>query len=102
MTEKTKATGMKLEPECEIRRGEISATIFVRQAPTGYLYRTYSLSRCWQSVANGRPQQGSSFFDGNEDDLVATIKAASDHIRAKNNGLADQDTEEPAIDPTAD
>jgi len=97
MSDKKKTTGSKLKPEKEIRCGDVIASIYQRQSNAGYSYRDFTLTRCWTSLASGKESHGSSYYAENERDLVAAIQAASNHIRAKNGGHAEQDSEGSAI-----
>lgn len=98
MSDKKKTTGAKVEPEEEIRCGDVIASIYRRQSNAGYSYRDFTLTRCWTSLASGKESRGSSYYPENVRDLVAAIKAASDHIKAKNGGHADHVAEDPTID----
>ncbi len=97
MSDKKKTTGVKVEPEEEIRCGDVIASIYRRQSNAGYSYRDFTLTRCWTSLASGRESRGSSYYAENERDLVAAIQAAGDHIRAKNGGHVDHVAEGRAL-----
>jgi hypothetical protein len=65
------------------RRGAIAASIWRRQAASGYEYFDFSLSRSWKSQCNGDDGYSSNFFANNEQALIEIVLAASTWI-AKN------------------
>jgi len=97
MSDKKKTTGAELE-EKTIRCGDVIASIYRRQSNAGYLYRAFTLARCWTSLASGKESRGSrSYYPENEKDLLAATKAAVQWIRDANSGHTDHGPEGPAI-----
>ena len=83
MNEKKKQAAPKQKPEHVIRRGEVAATIDLRQSNCGYVYYGYSLGKSWRSMTTGKETHGSSFFAKNEEDIIQVVREASAWIREK-------------------
>jgi len=49
----TKTTKPPVKPEVTIRRGAVAASIWKRQAPSGFEYFDFSLSRAWKATSTG-------------------------------------------------
>ncbi len=82
MTNK-KPTPQKQKPVHTIRRGDVIASIHLRQSNCGFPYYDYQLSRTWTSVGSGKETQGGTFFAKNQQELVELIGEASDWIQRK-------------------
>ncbi len=78
MTDKT--TKNTTKPEKTIRRGAVAASIWKRQAPSGFEYFDFSLSRAWKAKSSGREGYSLNFFSDNEEQLGSVIKEAADWI----------------------
>lgn len=79
------------KPIKTIRRGAIAASIWKRQAPSGFEYYDFSLSRSWKTQSTGREGYSPNFFAGNIEELHATIAEASSWIACQQASmLADQ------------
>jgi len=78
MSDSKKKTTAK--PIKTIRRGAIAASIWKRQAPSGFEYYDFSLSRSWKTQSTGREGYSPNFFAGNIEELHATIAEASSWI----------------------
>jgi len=66
-----------LDPVHVVREGAVAASVWLRQAPSGYAYYDYSLSRSWKSMTTEKTGYSKNFFDKNEKDLVTVIREAS-------------------------
>ena len=60
-----------------VRCGEVSVSIFRRQSNAGYLYRDFTFSRYYQSVATGKELHGTGFFESHEADLMDAVRRES-------------------------
>ena len=65
------------KPEITIRRGAVAASIWKRQAPSGFEYFDFSLSRAWKAKSSGRDGYSPNFFYDNGEQLGEVIKEAS-------------------------
>jgi hypothetical protein len=90
------------KPVKTVRHGAVAASIWRRQAPSGFEYFDFSLSRSWKTQSTGREGYSPNFFASNLDDLQATIDEAAswiasqqasmnaemeeNHVNATNNG----------------
>jgi len=79
----TKTTKAIVEPEITIRRGAVAASIWKRQAPSGFEYFDFSLSRAWKAKISGRDGYSMNFFSDNEGALGEVIREASIWIAEK-------------------
>ena len=61
------------------REGAVAANVFARQAPGGFEYLDFSLSRAWKS-ANGKEGYSQNFFAGNRAAILNVISQACDFI----------------------
>ena len=73
-------TKTQTKPEITIRRGAVAASIWKRQAPSGFEYFDFSLSRAWKAKSSGRDGYSLNFFFDNEEQLGVVIKEASSWI----------------------
>lgn len=64
-------------PEKTIRRGAIAASIWRRQAPSGFEYFDFSLSRAWKAKSSGREGYSMNFFTDHEQQLSEVIHEAA-------------------------
>lgn len=78
MNEKKEKTSAR--PEKVFRRGAIAASVWRRQAPSGFEYFDFSLSRAWKAKSTGREGYSLNFFSDNEEDLAQVIRQASSWI----------------------
>jgi uncharacterized protein (DUF885 family) len=83
MMNEKKKTATKHKPEHVIQRGEVVATIYLRQSNAGYAYLDFTLGRCWISRLTSKEVHGSSFFSRHEDQLVQVAREAAAWIRTK-------------------
>ena len=67
MNEPTKKTSVK--PVKTVRQGAVAANIWKRQAPSGFEYYDFSLSRSWKAKSSGREGYSPNFFVDNEECL---------------------------------
>ncbi len=81
MSEVKKKTTTK--PVKMIRHGAVAASIWKRQAPSGFEYYDFSLSRSWKTQSTGREGYSPNFFAANADDLQATIADATSWIASQ-------------------
>jgi hypothetical protein len=77
MSDKAKRKTAELSPVKTIRRGAIAASIWRRQAPTGFEYYDFSISRSWKSKSSGKEGYSSNFFTRNAEDLAAVAEEAA-------------------------
>lgn len=82
-TKKKSAT----KPIKTVRNGAVGASIWKRQAPSGFEYFDFSLSRSWKTQTTGREGYSPNFFAGNLDDLQATISEAANWIASQQASL---------------
>ena len=88
-------TKTQSKPEITIRRGAVAASIWKRQAPSGFEYFDFSLSRAWKAKNSGRDGYSLNFFCDNEEQLGMVLKEASSWIAER---LADLQANIPSID----
>ena len=94
MNEPTKKTSVK--PVKTVRQGAVAANIWKRQAPSGFEYYDFSLSRSWKAKSSGREGYSPNFFVDNEEALGAVVREASTWIASQqaslqaNNAVASQ------------
>jgi len=88
-------TKPQAKPEITIRRGAVAASIWKRQAPSGFEYFDFSLSRAWKAKSSGRDGYSLNFFCYNEEQLGVIIKEASSWIAERQ---ADLQTNNPSSD----
>lgn len=83
----TKTTKTQAKPETTIRRGAVAASIWKRQAPSGFEYFDFSLSRAWKAKSSGRDGYSMNFFSDNEGALGEVIHEAASWIAEKQAAL---------------
>lgn len=71
---KTKGTET---PVHVIRYGGVTASIWKRQSPSGYVYFDYSLARSFKSLSSGNTGYSKNFFAKNQQELTAVIEQAA-------------------------
>jgi hypothetical protein len=81
------------------RCGAVAANIFVRQAPGGFEYLDFSLSRAWKT-ANGKEGYSQNFFAKSREPLHAVIDQACLFIQEQ--AAARGEGDEPQEEPTAE
>ena len=74
-------------PVKTVRRGAIAASIWKRQATSGFEYFDFTLSRSWKTAASDREGYSSSFFVRNAEELQAVIREATDWIESQQASL---------------
>lgn len=92
-TPKSKAdqVGDKNNPVKVVRQGAIAASIWLRQAPTGFPYYDFTISRSWKSVAGGKTGYSQNFFDRNKNELLQVIEGACSWIaEQQDQGIEDE------------
>lgn len=92
MNEKKEKTSAR--PEKVFRRGAIAASVWRRQAPSGFEYFDFSLSRAWKAKSTGREGYSLNFFSDNEGDLAQVIRQASCWIAEQQNDGRENDFED--------
>ena len=70
-------------PVKTIRHGAIGASIWKRQATSGFEYFDFTISRSWKTSATGKEGYSSSFFVRNADELQVVIQEAADWIESQ-------------------
>ncbi|MEX1026611.1 MAG: hypothetical protein WD049_01195 [Candidatus Paceibacterota bacterium] len=78
MSEAKKKSSTK--PVKTVRHGAVAASIWKRQAPSGFEYYDFSLSRSWKTQSTGREGYSPNFFAANLEDLQATASEAASWI----------------------
>lgn len=85
-------TKNEMKPEITIRRGAVAASIWKRQAPSGFEYYDFSLSRAWKAKSSGRDGYSPNFFADNEEQLTVVVKEASCWIAERHADLQASNT----------
>ena len=85
MSEQTKKVEMR--PVKTIRQGAIAASIWKRQAPSGFEYFDFSLSRSWKTKNTGKEGYSNNFFSDNGEQLAEVIKETANWIAAQQASL---------------
>ena len=75
------------------RSGAVAANVFSRQAPGGFEYLVFSLSRSWKT-SNSKEGYSQSFFANNDEALHAVIDQACDFIDSQGVGTRDTQIDE--------
>ena len=78
-----KQNATKRKPVHQIRSGECTASIFLRQSNSGYSYYDYMLTRNWSSRNTSRQAAGNTFFEHHERDLIDVVQKATTWLREK-------------------
>jgi hypothetical protein len=87
------------KPVKTVRHGAVAASIWRRQAPSGFEYFDFSLSRSWKTQSTGREGYSPNFFASNLDDLQATIGEAASWIASQQASM-NADMEENHVNAT--
>src|SRR3954469_15228664 len=66
-----------------VRRGAIAASIWRRQAPSGFPYYDFSLSRSWKSLSTSKTGYSKNFFADHEQELSEVIRETCAWIMAR-------------------
>ena len=74
-------------PVKTVRRGAIAASIWKRQATSGFEYFDFTVSRSWKTSSTGKEGYSSSFFVRNAEELQAVIQEATDWIESQQASL---------------
>ena len=82
-TKKKSATA----PVKTIRHGAIAASIWKRQATSGFEYFDFTVSRSWKTSATGKEGYSTSFFARNAEDLHAVIQEAANWMESQQGSL---------------
>ncbi len=69
------------------RQGAIAASIWKRQATSGFEYFDFTVSRSWKTSATGKEDYSTSFFIRNVDELHTVIHEAVDWIESQQASL---------------
>ena len=88
---KTKAVNKYIKT---FRAGAVAANVFARQAPGGFEYYDFNLSRAWKS-ANGKEGYSQGFFANNREAPKEVVDRACDFIDEGSSSLR-TGTNEPA------
>jgi len=64
-------------PVHTIRTGAITASIWRRQSPSGFVYFDYSLTRNFQSLSSGSAASSRNFFAQNCQEVIQAVEQAS-------------------------
>ena len=82
-TKKKSATA----PVKTVRHGAIAASIWKRQATSGFEYFDFTVSRSWKTSATGKEGYSSSFLADNADDLHAVSQEAANWMESQQGSL---------------
>ena len=74
-------------PVKTIRQGAIAASIWKRQATSGFEYFDFTVSRSWKTSATGKEGYSTSFFARNAEDLHAVIQEAANWMESQQASL---------------
>ena len=74
-------------PVKTIRHGAIAASIWKRQATSGFEYFDFTVSRSWKTSATGKEGYSTSFFARNAEDLHAVIQEATNWMESQQASL---------------
>lgn len=74
-------------PVKTIRHGAIGASIWKRQATSGFEYFDFTVSRSWKTTSTGKEGYSNSFFVLNADALQAVIQEAADWMESQQASL---------------
>jgi hypothetical protein len=74
---KKKGGGVQEEPVHTIRAGDVEASIWRRQSPSGYSYLDFSVVRSFTSRSSGNVGYSKNFFARNQQDLARVIEQAT-------------------------
>ncbi len=74
-------------PVKTIRHGAIAASIWKRQATSGFEYFDFTVSRSWKTSATGKEGYSNSFFARNAEDLHAVIQEAANWMESQQASL---------------
>lgn len=66
-----------------VRRGAIAASIWKRQANSGYPYYDFSLSRSWKNMSTSKTGYSKNFFADHAKELVEVIQETATWIEAR-------------------
>ncbi|HQX51129.1 MAG TPA: hypothetical protein PLR25_14540 [Planctomycetaceae bacterium] len=69
------------------RHGAIAASIWKRQATSGFEYFDFTVSRSWKTSSTEKEGYSSSFFVRNADELQVVIQEAADWIESQQASL---------------
>jgi hypothetical protein len=71
------------QPVKVVRRGAIAASVWKRQAPSGYPYYDFSLSRSWKSLSTNKTGYSKNFFADHAKELAEVIQETSTWIESQ-------------------
>jgi hypothetical protein len=80
---KTESAADKNQPVKVIRHGAIAASIWQRQAQSGYEYYDFTISRSWASVSGDKKGYSQNFFEANREAIVSCVEEASAWIASQ-------------------
>lgn len=75
--------GEETSPVHVVRRGAIAASIWKRQANSGYAYYDFSLSRSWKSMSSNKTGYSKNFFADHAKELAEVIAETAAWIEAR-------------------
>lgn len=64
-------------PVHTIHAGSVTASIWKRQSPAGYVYLDFSLTRSFESLSSGNTGNSRNFFSRNRHELMQAIEQAT-------------------------
>ena len=74
-------------PVKAIRHGAIAASIWKRQATSGFEYYDFTVSRSWKTSATGKDGYSTSFFARSAEDLNAVIQEVANWMESQQASL---------------
>ena len=102
MSDKSKRKSAEPAPVKIVRRGAIAASIWQRQAPSGFEYYDFTLSRSWKSKNSGKQGYSSNFFCHNANELAEVVEEASKWIESQETSTRPASNGANTHDPTAE
>ena len=85
--DETKKEKPTTAPVKTIRHGAIGASIWKRQATSGFEYFDFTVSRSWKTSSTGKEGYSSNFFERNVDELHTVIQEAANWIESQQASL---------------
>ena len=82
-----------------IQKGQVVATVELRQSNAGFSYKQFTLTRKWQTRSSGKSSTSTGFFEQHEDEIVDAVRTACAFIRERPNGptVSSSDSEEEPV-----
>ena len=76
-----------IKPFKTFRHGAVAASVWRRQAPSGFEYFDFSVSRSWKATTTGKEGYSPNFFVSNTPALVMVIEEAASWIASQQESM---------------